>query len=108
MLTNEKVDVYVRYHGDVDGWAHSGTISEKKILSNEWSLIDCYLQDIYLENHGLLSDSYLKKHEASMLANCENGEVVARLKQLATHEYKRQEKKGLLERLMNYIFNLYG
>ncbi len=64
-----------------DGLARSGSDAEKDLLSSaEWGLIDCYLQDIHLKNNGLLSDTYLKKHEADMLADCENSEVIARLK----------------------------
>ena len=103
MLTNHKIDVYIRYRGDDDGLARSGTVAEKQLLSDaDWSLINSYLHDINLENKNLLSEVYLKKHEASMLANCESREIVARLKQLFAYKYDFWEKKGLFERFMNW------
>ena len=108
MLTNRKLDVYVRYHGDMDGLVRVGTIAEKNLLSAaESALIDSYLQDIELKNRGVLSDVYLRKHEAGMLANCENSEVATRLERIAIHD-EWQEKEGLLKRFINYIFNSQG
>ena len=84
MLTIHKLAIYARFDGDIDGFVRAGSagsaLEKKAITAAEWSLIDSFLQDIHLQNNGLLSDVYLINHEANMLAACAGEKIVTKPK----------------------------
>ncbi len=62
MITEQKIKIYRKYQGDIDGIARGGRKSEKDLFEeDDWYLIDNVLQDIEMINKGLCSADYKKK-----------------------------------------------
>ena len=54
MITMQKVRIYRRYNGDIDGLARIGTKEEKEIMTDhDWNKIDGFILDIRLVKKGL-------------------------------------------------------
>lgn len=61
MITIEKYQVFRKYSGDSDGFARLASKIDKKLFdSNDWQMIDSFIQDIELINKGLVSTDYKK------------------------------------------------
>ena len=59
MLTIEKIKIYNKFGGDVDGFARGGKSSEQNLIGdNDWSLIDEFEQDTKLISDRLVSREY--------------------------------------------------
>ena len=85
MLTEEKLKIYKRYHGDIDSWARSGTKKEKSIIDdNDWYTIDGLLQDLYLINKGVASEGFASSLSNRLKENCINNEVIEEIRKLGT------------------------
>jgi len=49
MITKEKLDIYIKYNGDIDGWVRMNIPHERKTMKDkDWYLIDDLIQDIIL------------------------------------------------------------
>ena len=49
MLTIEKIKIYNKFGGDIDGLARVGKSTKKNLISdNDWSLINEFEQDVKL------------------------------------------------------------
>ena len=60
-ITIDKLMVYYKYSGDIDGFARVGRADEKKSFgSGDWELIDVFIQDLELINKGLTSEKFTK------------------------------------------------
>ena len=96
MITHRILDYYVQFNGDIDLWARMGVNSkiwsEEQLSVKDWNLIDLYVEDIYLAEKGLLAESYLKKYEAEILANCENIEVIAQLRKIVAYRMSKPKR----------------
>lgn len=56
MITKIKLNIYVKYHGDIDAFSRIGTDIEKQILNDkDWIFIDDLIQDIRLSKNHILS-----------------------------------------------------
>ncbi|MCA0236110.1 MAG: hypothetical protein LCH81_06985 [Bacteroidetes bacterium] len=81
MITKEKIKIYKRYGGDIDGWARSGSRKEKSVMNdNDWYIIDGLLQDLTLAKKGLTSLSFNDDLNSRLEENCENKETIQTLK----------------------------
>ena len=101
MLTKDKINVYKRYRGDIDRWGRTGSEEELRIMSDsDWLLIDSLLQDIYLINNNLSSDSYTYNVEAKLNESCDCDETV---KLIYTLDKKNNSSKtvNFFERVIN-------
>lgn len=73
MITTEKIKIFDRYKGDIDGFARVGRNYEKKrIDNNDWYLIDSFYQDIELINKGLAAQTYIAKTFSKLKENCDH------------------------------------
>jgi hypothetical protein len=62
MITIEKYQIFEQYSGDSDGFARLASKTEKELFDSEdWVLIDSFIQDIELINKGLVSSDYKEK-----------------------------------------------
>jgi hypothetical protein len=60
MITKDKIDIYLRYRGDIDGFILVSTPDEQAIITdNDFSVISNFVQDIILMKRNLVS----KEHE---------------------------------------------
>ncbi len=60
-ITIDKLNIYRKYSGDIDGFAKSGQETEKQnISSDDWGLIDEFSQSLKLINNNLTSSDFAK------------------------------------------------
>lgn len=72
MITTEKIKIFDRYDGNIDGFARSGREHEKKLLDDdEWSVIDNLHQDIELINKRLAAQTYVAQTLIKLKENCD-------------------------------------
>lgn len=72
MLTIEKIKIYKKFGGDIDGLARVGKSTEKNLISdNDWSLIDEFEQDVKLISDRLVSKGYREKSLFKLNKNCD-------------------------------------
>lgn len=72
MLTIEKIKIYNKFGGDIDGLSRGGKISEQNLFSdNDWSLIDEFEQDVKLISDRLVSKEYREKSLIKLNENCD-------------------------------------
>jgi hypothetical protein len=84
VVTIDKIKIYKRFNGDVDGWARIGTTEEKSTMNvDDWFLIDSLIQDISLIKKGLVSDSLMKSINKKLKENCDTDETIQVIKDLA-------------------------
>lgn len=84
MITIDKIKIYKRFNGDVDGWARIGTTEVKSIMNDDdWFLIDGFIQDISLVKKCLASDSFMKSINERLKENCDTDETIQAIKELA-------------------------
>jgi len=58
-ITIDKLNIYRKYGGDIDDFARTGQEIEKQnFSSNDWELIDNFVQSLTLINNGLTSDGF--------------------------------------------------
>ena len=85
MITLEKLNIYKRYNGDIDGWARVGSEVEQEIMQDEdWYLIEDLIQDLILMNSGKSATSYKEKTKTKLEEMCENEQVIQILLELST------------------------
>lgn len=83
MITEEILKVYIKYHGDGDGFVRMATTKEKSLFSNTtWITIDRLIQNSALISSGLSSESFTSKAISEIEAECENDRTMALLKSI--------------------------
>jgi len=84
MITVDKIKIYSRFNGNVDGWARVGTTEEKSIMNDDdWFLIDTFIQDLSLVKKRLASDSFMKSINERLKENCDTDETIQAIRDLA-------------------------
>ncbi|MCB0740985.1 MAG: hypothetical protein R2796_07650 [Chitinophagaceae bacterium] len=85
MITEDKIKVYKRYDGDIDGWARSGSKKEKSIMSDEdWYVIDGLIQDLSMVKKGLASSGFNENLNVKLKEMCDSDSTVNQLQKLAS------------------------
>lgn len=83
MLTIEKLEIFRKYNGDIDTWARSASVKEKRIISDDdWYMIESFLEDITMTQRGLVSIEFSSDLNRRMQDNCENKDVITLLESL--------------------------
>ncbi|MDT4290410.1 hypothetical protein RO575_12635 [Methylomonas sp. MO1] len=83
MIGLEKVAIYRKFAGDIDGWARMASASEKAILTgDDWRQIDSIVQDFGLVQAGLASTRYVEKLHARIAESVSDAYTMAALKEL--------------------------
>lgn len=83
MITIDKIKIYKRFNGDIDGWARIGTNEEKSIMNdNDWFLIEGFIQDISLVKKGLASDTFMNSIRERLKENCDSEEAIQAIEEL--------------------------
>jgi len=95
MITEEKIKIYTRYKGDIDGWARTSRKKEQNVMEDsDWYLIEALIQDIQLVKKGLASSVYSNNVNEKLTSNCDSVETIKKLKAIA--EYKEEPLKDSL------------
>jgi hypothetical protein len=85
MITKNKVDIYIKYAGDIDFWARSGSKKEKLFMNDEdWYIIDRLFHDFSLVKKGLTSSSFKDNLENKLKDICDSKEVIQAIQVLST------------------------
>ena len=85
MITIEKIEIYKRFSGDIDGFSRIGSQKDKeKINENDWSILDEFIQDLELIKKGLASEEFKEKtnEKINELVNNDAIDLLNKLKQL--------------------------
>ena len=83
MITSEKVRLYKKYHGDIDGWARMASNNEKSMMCDaDWYEIDSFVHEYGLIKSGLASARYAEKLNNRMNAAVSDSEALTALKAL--------------------------
>ena len=84
MITQDKIKIYKKYSGDIDGWARSGSKIEKTVINdNDWYIIDGFIQDLTLVKKGLTSQTFNDNLNNRLRGNCDNEETIQALETIA-------------------------
>lgn len=81
MITQQKLDIFKKYAGDMDALGRAGNPADKDAISaHDWFVIGNLLQDIRLVNKGLASAAYADRAEEELKTACADAAVVEALK----------------------------
>lgn len=84
MITIEKIKIYGRYYGDIDGWIRIGTDLEKSIINDiDWSLIEEFIQEIHLVKNGLAAKSFSSALDEKLIKTCYDERAINMLKEIS-------------------------
>jgi hypothetical protein len=80
MITEEKLTVFERYGGDIDGWVRVGTPAERALMTDEdWAAIDELLQRLAIVRSGHAAESYQAETRRLVAASTVDENVAKRL-----------------------------
>ncbi len=83
MITQEKLTIFLKYGRDVDAWARSATVQEKKIMSDaDWYEMDSLLPDLLLLKTGKASEEYAERIQQSLPERVSDEKVLQQLMSL--------------------------
>ncbi|WP_156308944.1 hypothetical protein [Sphingobacterium endophyticum] len=83
MITIDKIKIYKRFNGEIDGWARVGTKEESIMNDHAWILIEGYIQDINFVKKGLASYALMKSLNERLNENCDSKEIIELNKEMA-------------------------
>ena len=62
MITLEKLEIFVKYRGDVDGWVRSRDPREHAVMADEdWSVLMHLFSEVVSWKKGLVSEEYAQR-----------------------------------------------
>ena len=80
MITEEKLTVFERYGGDIDGWVRVGTPAEKALMADEdWTAIAGLLQRLAIVTSGHAAEGYQAETQRLVAAATVDENVAKRL-----------------------------
>lgn len=83
VVTKDKIKIYKKYSGDIDGWARVGKKSELELMSDEdWAVIDELIQNLELVEKGVVSDSFMSQTFDKLKKVCDSERTQNELKSL--------------------------
>ena len=81
MITDDKLTVYQRFGGDIDGWARAAAPIEKALMTDEdWADISEILLRLAIVKSGHATDAYGAETRRLIAAKVEDECVVKRLR----------------------------
>lgn len=90
MLTVEKLAVYDKFGGDIDGWARAASAEDRAALSDaDWQLIDELLLGLAVAADGLASAAFSREIERRAAAATADEAAHAALLALAASRRKK-------------------
>ncbi|HQX59221.1 MAG: hypothetical protein KBF63_09605 [Rhodoferax sp.] len=84
MITEEMLDIYARFNGDMDGFARVGSARDRALMSEtQWYALDAFVLELHAVKAQLASPGYAEQIESRLSAMSANPRVRERLWQLA-------------------------
>ena len=84
MITDEKLTIYQRYGGDIDGWVRAAVPLEKALMTDEdWAVIGELLQRLAIVKSGRAAESYESETDRMIAARVTDERVLKRLMEYA-------------------------
>jgi len=84
VITDEKLTIYQRYGGDIDGWVRSAVPLEKALMTDEdWAAIAELLQRLAIVKSGRAADTYEAETNRLIAAKVTDERVLKRLLEYA-------------------------
>lgn len=84
MITEEKLETFRKYSGNIESWDRFGKPKDKQILTyKEWTLIDELIQNIKLIEKKLASESFELLTYEKLKASCDSIKTQHELIELA-------------------------
>lgn len=84
MISEEMLDIFAQFDGDIDGFARCATAAERRVLDDQaWYRISELLQEWTLATSGYAGSAFKDSAEARMLAESSTPRVTERMKALA-------------------------
>ena len=84
MIPDEKLTIYQRYGGDIDGWVRSAVSLEKALMTDEdWAVIGELLQRLAIVKSGRAAESYESETDRMIAARVTDERVLKRLMEYA-------------------------
>lgn len=83
MITEELINMFKKYDGNIDNWARNSSKKEKLIITDDdWYLLDSLLQDLLLVKKGLTSTDFNSRLNINIVKSCKNKNTISKLKKL--------------------------
>jgi len=84
VITDEKLTIYQRYGGDIDGWVRSAVPLEKALMTDEdWAVIGELLQRLALVKSGRAAATYEAETHRMIATKVTDEGVLKRLMEYA-------------------------
>ncbi len=83
LITLEKLAVYRKYAGDIDGWSRMRTPQDDIITGAEWSTITHLLQELTVYKRNLVSERYGQQIQGKLMELAADDEVARQLLDIA-------------------------
>ena len=84
VITDEKLTIYQRYGGDIDGWVRSAVPLEKALMTDEdWAVIGELLQRLAIVKSGRAAESYESETNRMIAVQVTDERVLKRLMEYA-------------------------
>jgi len=83
MITIDKIKLYIRFKGDIDGWARGAVRKKTTMTDEDWYLISDLLHGIILVEKGLASYEFEQKLISKLIDNCLDQDTVDEMKETA-------------------------
>lgn len=88
MISVEKISIFKKYLGDLDGKTLIGSVREQTLVNDDdWHQIQRMIQGLYLVEAGLATRNYRAKLDAELAESCSDAAAVDALKALARQLY---------------------
>jgi hypothetical protein len=83
VITEEKLRIFQRYGGDVDGWVRVGDETEHRIMSDaDWSHTEQLRHRLWLQQHHSASSEFVEQTEQLIAERVPDESAVKLLRQL--------------------------
>jgi hypothetical protein len=89
MLTYNKIKLYIKFKGDIDGWARANKQPSEEMSDKDWFLIEGLIQDIVLVQRGLASIDFANNLTQRLEVECDGKETIQQLEKLAAEHNQR-------------------
>jgi hypothetical protein len=84
MITEDMLEIYARFHGDMDGIARAGSARDRALMSEaQWYALDAFLLELHAVKAQLASPAYAEQIESRLSAMSANPRIREWLWQLA-------------------------
>jgi hypothetical protein len=84
MITPEKLRIYEKFRGDIDGFARGSKLSEREFITDQdWRLIDEILQSLSIVQSGFASADLEARARARTIEAAQDEDVRKRLFKLS-------------------------